>query len=183
MANQKIRSLTIRQEDPHDYREVFALVTCSFKTSPHSEGDEADYLNQIRGKEEFIPELSLVAVAADTGSEKIVGQIVLYKTSIRTKEGDLTELVLSPLSVHPDYFKQGIARTLIETALQRAAELGFNAVFLCGDPGIYSRLGFKPSYEYQIRHVNDKAGNAEWSMVREITQGFLGHFEGQVNTL
>lgn len=173
--------ITIRQEHPNDYDEVFGLVTDTFKTSPHSDGDEAEYLNAVRKKAEFIPELSLVAV--DLKREKIVGQIVLYQTTIRTKSEDLVELVLSPICVHPDYFGKGIARTLIETAVQRASKLGFKAVFLCGDPTLYSRFDFEPTYKYKILHVNDREGKAEWSMVRAIDSGFLGSFEGTIQTI
>ena len=170
--------MTIRQERPSDYPAVYELVKASFATTSHSDGTEPDYLNELRGKDVFIPELSLVA---ENDDGRLVGQIVLYRTEITTPEGTLTELVLSPICVHPDYFRQGIARAMIEEALNSAGGMGFSAVFLCGDPDVYGKLGFVPSYRYNILHTNDKT--AEWSMVRELYVGALDGVTGTIDTV
>jgi len=172
--------MIIRQEKPSDYDEVYRLVKISFKTSPNSDGTEQDYLNEIRRKDTFIPELSLVA---EGENGKLIGQIVLYKTVLAAPQGDFVELLLSPVCVHPDYFRRGIARAMVEKALHMAKEMNFRAVFLCGDPVIYERLGFSPSYRYNIFHKNDKSKTAEWSMVRELYPGSLNGFSGTVDTV
>ncbi len=170
--------MNIRQEQPNDYEEVYELVRKSFSTASYSDGDEQDYLNGLRKSENFIPELSLV-VENDDG--KIIGQIVLYKMIIVTANGHRTELVLSPICVHPDYFRRGIARAMMEHALRIADSLGYNAVFLCGDPNIYKKLGFRPSYEYNIIHCKDKEKNTDWCMVREIKKGLLDNVKGTID--
>jgi len=167
----------IRQEQPSDYDEVHALVQAAFAAVPHGDGTEADYLRALRGKDAFLPELSFVAVEGD----RIVGQIVLYRTAIATRDGPRTQLLLSPISVHPEYFRRGIARAMVEHALAQAAAMGWGAVFLCGDPAIYTRLGFAPTYQFGIRHVRD--ARAEWSMVRELYEGALRGMEGTVETV
>ena len=169
--------MTIRQERPSDYEEVYALVKAAFAAVPYGDGTEADYLGDLRKKDAFLPELSFVAVE----DAKIVGQIVLYQTEIATRGGPRTELLLSPVSVHPDYFRRGFARAMIEHALEKAAALGYRAVFLCGDPAIYTRLGFAPSHQYGIHHVEDAA--ARWSMVRELYEGALHGVAGTVDTI
>ena len=170
--------MTIRRETSRDYDEVYNLVKVSFATTSYSDSTEPDYLNGLRKKDTFIPELSLVAESDDG---KIIWQIVLYKTVITAPQGGLTELLLSPISVHPDYFRRGIARAMIDEALRIAGGMGFRAVFLCGDPEIYSKLGFVPSYRYNIFHKNDAA--AEWSMVRELYSGALNGISGTVDTV
>lgn len=170
--------LKIREEKPSDYSEVYEMVTRSFATTDECDGDEQDYLNEIRKRDTFIPELSLVA---ETDSGKLVGQIVLYKMEIKTKSKILTELVLSPLSVDPDYFRKGIARALVEESILRAKNLGYSAIFLCGNPNIYMKLCFKPSFNYNIFHVNDSEKNAQWCLVREIKYGYLSGLEGTVD--
>lgn len=172
--------MKIRQETPLDYDEVYELVKTSFATSPEGDGTEADYLNEIRDKDTFIPELSLVT---ENDEGKLVGQIVLYKTKIVTQEGERVELLLSPICVHPDYFRRKIARAMVEEALQIAKDMGFGAVFLCGNPDIYGRLGFLPSYRYNIFHKNDESRTAEWSMVRELYSGALVGLSGKVDTV
>ena len=172
--------MTIRQERPSDYSEVYELVKKSFATTSDPDEGEPDYLNELRNKDTFIPELSLVA---ENDDETIIGQIVLYKTVITTSREELTELLLSPISVHPDYFRRGIARVMIEEALSIAKGMGFRAVFLCGDPVIYERLGFVPSYHYNIFHKDDKSKIAKWSMVRELYSGALNGISGTVDTV
>ena len=168
--------MTIRQETSSDYDEVYQLVKISFGTTPDDDGTTPDYLNDLRDKDIFIPELSLVA-ENDGGS--LVGQIVLYKTIIATPKGPLTELVLSPICVHPDHFRRGIARAMVDKALPIAVHIGYRAVFLCGDPEIYSKLGFVPTYRYGIFHKDDKT--AEWSMVRELYDGALDGITGVID--
>lgn len=172
--------MKVRQEKPSDYDEVYQLVKMSFATNADDDGTTQDYLNELRGKDTFIPELSLVA---EHENGTIVGQVVLYKTVIITPQGELTELLLSPISVHPDYFRQGMARAMIGEALRIAKEMGFNAVFLCGNPNVYKGLGFLPTYMYGIYHENDKSKAAEWSMVRELSRGTLNGISGTVNTV
>jgi len=170
--------MKIRQEHPVDYSEVYELVKTSFATLPDADGTEADYLNNIRKKDIFIPELSLVA---EHESGKLIGQIVLYKTSIATPNKAITELVLSPICVHPDYFRRGIARALMKSAFVRAKDLGYSAVFLCGDPQFYRKVGFTPTYEHGIYHITDAEKNAEWCMVRELVYGALKGIRGLVD--
>ena len=172
--------MNVRQEQFSDYTEVYGLVKVSFATASHSDGTEADYLNDVRKKDTFIPELSLLA---EDENGKIIGQIVLYRTTVTMSDKTITELVLSPLCVHPDYFRSGIARTLMERAFENAKKLGFTAVFLCGNPEIYSRIGFVPTYEKSIYHITDTERSAEWCMVRELIDGALADVSGTINIL
>ena len=166
----------IRQEVKSDYKKVYELVKKAFLTAAYSDGTEADYLNELRTKPTFIPELSFVA---ESGGGEIVGQIVLYRTFIYTDCGAVRALVLSPLSVHPDCFRRGIARMLVNHALGRAAAMGHTAVFLCGDPEIYKKLGFKPSFEFGICHKDDP--KAEWCMAKELSAHSLSNVRGTID--
>ena len=177
---EKLQDITVRQERPSDYAEIYELVKNAFATSSHADGTEPDYLNEVRKKDTFIPELSLVAEDSDG---RLVGQIVLYKTDISTSHGIRTELLLSPISVHPAYFRRGIARKMVDTALFIAKGLGYHAVFLCGNPVLYHKLGFSPTYQYGIYHVDDADKTAEWSMVRELYEGALKGIRGTINTI
>lgn len=125
-------------------------------------------MNELRDRDTFIPELSLVAEDDDG---KLIGQVVLSKTNITTSEETITELLLSPICVHPDYFRRGIARALMDTVFKAAKGMGYTAVFLCGDPQFYNKIGFVPTYEHNISHISDADGNAEWCMVRELVDG------------
>ena len=171
------KPVKIRRERPSDYGEVECLVKTSFATNADDDRTTHDYLNKLRTTDEFIPELSMVADKDGV----IIGQVVLYKTALTTPTGKRTELVLSPISVHPNYFRLGIARAMIEAALHKAKDMGFGAVFLCGNPNVYDKLGFVPSYRYNIYHKAD--AGAEWSMVRELYDGALDGISGTVDTV
>lgn len=170
--------VNIRREMPSDYAEVYELVKAAFATSTN-EG-EWDYLNEVRKKDTFIPELSLVA---ENGEGKIVGQIVLYKTQITTQSGPVTVLLLSPISVHPEHFRRGIARAMMRESFGIAKAMGYTSVFLCGEPDFYHKFGFKATCEYNIFHIADKTGRAEWCMALELEKGALDGLQGTVDIL
>ena len=169
--------MIIRKEMPIDYEEVYVMAGKSFAASSHGDGTEQEYLNMIRKKDSFIPELSLVAQI----DNKIVGQIVLYEMQINYKNRNETQLVLSPLSVHPDYFRQGIGGKLISEGCKKVLNMGYKAVFLCGDYSYYSKFGFVPTYKYEIYHRNDAEKKAEWCMVKELEKGCLTVEAGLIN--
>ena len=64
--------LTIRQENKNDYEEVYKVIKTAFETAEHSDGNEQELVVALRKSDNFIPELSLVAVM----DNKIVGYIL-----------------------------------------------------------------------------------------------------------
>ena len=74
--------LTIRQENKNDYEEVYNVIKTAFETAEHSDGNEQDLVVALRKSDNFIPELSLVAVM----NNKIVGYILFTKIKIGKQE-------------------------------------------------------------------------------------------------
>lgn len=72
---------------------------------------------------------------------------------------------------------------MTERAFSYAKKIGYTAVFLCGDPEIYRKLGFIPTFEYKIYHVTDKEKNAEWCMAYELIDGALSGITGTIDIL
>ncbi|MCI9016445.1 MAG: N-acetyltransferase [Clostridia bacterium] len=108
--------LEIRQETKKDYEEVYNVVKTAFETAEHSDGNEQDLVIALRNSNNFIAQLSLVAIQ----DSKIVGYILFTKIKI----GEYEELVLAPLGVLPEYQKQGIGKKLIEKGHEIAKEFG-----------------------------------------------------------
>jgi len=50
--------------------------------------------------------------------------------------------ILAPLSVSPEYQKQGIGSQLVEDGIRRLSTLGVHTVLAYGDPGYYGKFGF-----------------------------------------
>ncbi len=73
---------------------------------------------------------------------------------------------------------QGIMRKLVEYALNAAKELGYEAVFLGGNPKIYARYGFEPSCTYGIYHKDRKKWGDEGFMVCVLKCGALDGVTG-----
>ena len=83
--------LTIRQENKNDYEEVYNVIKTAFETAEHSDGNEQDLVVALRKSDNFIPELSLVAVM----NNKIVGYILFTKIKIGKQE-ELSKIPLIP---------------------------------------------------------------------------------------
>lgn len=134
--------LIIRQENKNDYEEVYNVIKTAFETAEHSDGNEQDLVVALRKSDNFIPELSLVAVM----DNKIVGYILFTKIKIGKQE----ELALEPLGVLPEYQKQGIGRTLIQEGNKKAKELGYHYSVVLGSDKYYPKFGYVSAKEYGI---------------------------------
>ena len=141
-------NITLRLEQPSDYRETENITREAF-WNHHSPGCDEHYLLHImRDSPAFLPKLDFVAVCGS----KIVGNAVYCKSVIKADDGTEYEAVgLGPISVLPEYQKKGIGGRLIEHTKQIACQIGYHAIFLYGNPDYYSRHGFIAAEEVGIR--------------------------------
>lgn len=84
-----------------------------------------------------VPEV-VTLVATDDGA--LVGHVVF--TPGRVADGTFPVALLGPLAVATAYQKRGIGTALVRAGLDRLRSVGFDQVFVLGDPAYYSRLGF-----------------------------------------
>ena len=82
--------------------------------------------------------LSLVAGTQSA----VVGHVMFSRGLLDAPPRLLDVQILSPVAVTPAKQRQGIAAELIRRGLESLTRSGVPAVFLEGDPGYYSRLGF-----------------------------------------
>ena len=134
--------MIIRQERSKDFPSVYALVKAAFESAEHADGNEQDLVNALRKSDSYIPELSLIAEV----DGKIVGHIMFTKLKI----GNQVQLALAPLSVLPDYQKQGIGTALIQEGHTRARALGYEYSVVLGSEKYYPRTGYLPAKNYGI---------------------------------
>ena len=125
----------------------------------------------MREHEDFIPDLDFVA---ELGGE-VIGNIMYTKAKLTDENGKVKEiLTFGPLSVKPEYQRQGFGKALMAHSFIRAAELGYDAVVIFGSPANYVSSGFKSCRKYDISIEGGKYPAA--MMVKELTQGALsGH--------
>ena len=127
--------IKIRQENKEDYEEVYNVVKRAFESAEHSDGNEQDLVVNLRKSQNFISELSLVAIQ----DKRIVGYILFTKINI----GEYKELALAPLAVLPEYQKQGIGKKLIKEGHKIAKKLGYHYSIVLGSEKYYSKSGYK----------------------------------------
>ncbi len=118
--------LCIRDEAPGDHDAVRRLLTAAFGGPV-----EAELVDRLRA--DGAARLSLVAV--DAG--ELVGQVLFSPM-----RAPFRALALAPVCVHPARQRMGIGTTLVRAGLARAAEEGWEGVFVVGDPAFYRRFGF-----------------------------------------
>jgi predicted N-acetyltransferase YhbS len=168
-------NITIRKEIPKDHNWVIELTAKAFETMPFSEGDEDQLVARLRNAPGFIPELSLVAELDGL----IVGHILFTPLVIDNGQQQFESLVLGPVSVLPEFQKQGIGGKLIRAGHQKAIELGFRSVILIGHPEYYPRFGYKPASTWGIK-THYELPSDDVFMAVELTEGALKNVSGMV---
>lgn len=166
--------ITIRKEIHSDHAVVFDVITSAFASVPYSDGTEQHIVSRLRRSEAFVPELSLVGEL----DHKIIGHILLSKVKVVSVEKEHTILSLAPVSVLPDYQRQGIGGLLIKQAHQVALDLGYGAVVLVGHDEYYPRFGYLPAHNFDITFPFDSA--PENCMAIELRKDALKDVYGQV---
>lgn len=133
--------MDVRLVAPADRSAVEALVLDAFGPEGHSINA---VLAHLRAADDVRAEL----VAEDDG--EVVGHVALSRAWLDARERLVEILVLSPLGVLAARQRQGIGARLLEAARRAGDQLGTPLVFLEGDPGYYSRLGWEPSVVHGI---------------------------------
>ena len=136
------KKIKIRLEIESDYPAIRELVKKAFSSAAYTDGDEHNLIDRIRNSEEYIPELSLVAVS----DEKPVGYIMFTRILIGGREA----VALAPLAVDTEMQNIGIGKLLIEAGHTIARHLEFPCSVVLGDPGFYSKSGYLRASDYNI---------------------------------
>lgn len=149
--------IEIRQEDILEQRETENVVREAF-WNVYSPGCCEHYLvHKIRRCPSFVPQLNLVALY----SGMIVGHVINIKSYIEGDDGKRHEVLsLGPIAVLPQFQRIGVGSALIVKVKDIAADLGYKAVMLCGDPAFYSKQGFYPAEKFRIRNADNMYAEA-----------------------
>ncbi len=143
----------ICNERPEDHFTVENLTREAFWNLHVPGCDEHFLVRKLRDSEDFLPELNFVAEA----DGRIVGNIMFSRSHVVGQDNQRFETVtFGPVSVLPEYQRQGVGRALIERGLKSARASGHSAAIIFGSPAYYARFGFRPGKEYDIRTSDGK---------------------------
>ncbi len=170
--------IIVRQEEERDYRKVEEITRAAFNYPERilrgKIGCPYEHwmVHELRHRDGII-ELSLIA-QLENGT--IVGHIICSKAVVKKDDYMLPVLNFGPLSVLPEYQRQGIGQALIRTMIEKAQELGYGAILFFGRPEYYPQFGFKEAVVYGI---SDAEGyNYPAFMAMELKEGYLKDVRG-----
>ena len=128
-------SMTVRTETKGDVEAILAVTKRAFENHPYSRNTEPFIVNALREAGALV--ISLVA--------EIDGRVVGHAgfSPVTLDNGPAGWYGLGPISVLPEFQKQGIGRALMNEGLSRLRALDARGCVLVGDPGFYARFGFK----------------------------------------
>ena len=128
-------SVQIRNEVPADIAAIESVTVAAFLRAAHTGHTEHFIVNALRR----CGRLAVSLVADDEGA--VVGHAAVSAVSI--SDGAVGWYGLGPISVLPERQGQGVGSRLMTRALADLRALGASGCVVLGEPGYYSRFGFK----------------------------------------
>lgn len=128
--------ISIRNELPADVAAIDAVTVAAFSSAKYSSGTEQLIVRALRGS----GQLAVSLVAEEAG--RVVGHVAVSPVAIT--KGSPGWYGLGPVSVVPERQRLGIGKMLITQALAELRQSGAAGCVVLGEPGYYSRFGFKP---------------------------------------
>ncbi len=147
----------------------------------HENADEGrlvrSLVEEIRSKKYYLPELELLMIE----DGEVIGYVMFSRFHIEGKYEDRL-VILPPAAVKTSCQRQGISRELIEYGFRKAAEMGFTAAMVEGNPANYRARGFNTSARYGIvAGPNIHLPHEDCLMVAELVPGGLEGITGTVD--
>jgi len=127
--------IVIRSETDADVSAITKVTVAAFKTLEISNHMEQVIIKVLRAAKA----LTISLVAEMDG--RVVGHIIFSPVTI--SDGTMNWYGLGPVSVLPEYQRQGIGKALIREGLSRLKDMNAQGCCLVGHPDYYRKFGFK----------------------------------------
>lgn len=134
----------VRPETAADHARVDEIQRAAF-----GRDEEAALVRALRAQAR--PQISLVAERAG----RLVGHVFLSPVTIEGPASPPPVGGLAPVGVDPEHQGQGVGSALVRAGLREAAAIGWQAVFLLGDPAYYARFGFTLAAPAGLRYESE----------------------------
>ena len=168
--------MIIRLEKEKDYFETENLTREAFWNVYREGCFEHLIIHNLRKDKSFVKELDY-CIEIDN---KIIANIVYAKGKLKLENGDIREiLIFGPVSVLPKYQKKGYGEKLINYTIEKAKELGFDAIVIMGNPNYYKKFGFESCSKYKIYYEGlDKNEEAPFFMIKILNDNNIENLKG-----
>jgi putative acetyltransferase len=157
---------TIRPEESRDANGVRLVNQRAFGRL-----SEAVLVDSLRPSPNTI---SLVAIV----ETQVVGHILFTPVQVGDMASGPSAVGLAPMSVLPEYQRQGIGSQLVRAGLEECRVQGHGLVVVVGHPTFYPKFGFVPASTTGLEC--EHAVRPEAFMVLELRAGALAHVQGLV---
>ncbi len=127
--------ILIRNETTGDERAITEVTVAAFKTLAISQHTEQFIIEALRAGKALT--ISLVAEL----DGRVIGHIAF--SPVAMSDGTRNWYGLGPVSVLPEYQRQGIGTNLIREGLSRLREMNAHGCCLVGHPEYYRKFGFE----------------------------------------
>lgn len=168
--------MIIRLEEEKDYFETENLTREAFWNVYREGCFEHLIIHNLRKDKSFVKELDY-CIEIDN---KIIANIFYAKGKLKLENGDIREiLIFGPVSVLPKYQKKGYGEKLINYTIEKAKELGFDAIVIMGNPNYYKKFGFESCSKYKIYYEGlDKNEEAPFFMIKILNDNNIENLKG-----
>jgi predicted N-acetyltransferase YhbS len=170
-------NISIRVERENDYHCVEEITKLAFSYPGRIERGQIGcpfehwMVHELRQRDGI---LSLSLVAEVDG--QVVGHIICSEAVVKTPDQTLPVLNFGPISVLPEYQRQGIGAALIKNMIEKAKLLGYGAILFFGRPEYYPQFGFVEASVYGI--TDSKGYNYPAFMGMELIPKYLSEVSG-----
>lgn len=127
--------IVIRNETDADIGAIAKVTVAAFKTLELSNHTEQYIIEALRAAKALT--VSLVAEL----DRRVIGHIAFSPVTI--SDGTQNWYGLGPVSVLPEYQREGIGKSLVKEGLSQLKELNAQGCCLVGHPDYYKKLGFR----------------------------------------
>jgi putative acetyltransferase len=140
--------LLIRDETEADICKISEVTTEAFKALEESNNTEQFIIKALRAAKALT--ISLVAEV----DGKVIGHIAFSPVTI--SDGTSDWYGLGPVSVSPEYQRQGVGKALIQEGLLRLKKINAKGCCLVGHPDYYKKFGFKSTAKLKLEGVPEE---------------------------
>ena len=140
--------LLIRDETEADICKISEVTTEAFKALEESNNTEQFIIKALRAAKALT--ISLVAEV----DGKVIGHIAFSPVTI--SDGTSDWYGLGPVSVSPEYQRQGVGKALIQEGLLRLKKINAKGCCLVGHPDYYKKFGFKSTTKLKLEGVPEE---------------------------